>query len=108
MTLHCVEEPRLPAQAQPCIGLQEVARANEEIVEIYGASQSEEVGVRLEDGPTLRRWLPTFMVVFPLPAGAMICAGPSGSVAAARCSGSSAARIGSTLGATGAVMAMRP
>ncbi len=36
----------------------------------------------------------TIVVVLPLPAGAMIWAGPSGSVAAARCSGSSASRIG--------------
>ena len=38
----------------------------------------------------------TIVVVLPLPAGAMIWAGPSGRVAAARCSGSSAARIGPT------------
>ena len=43
----------------------------------------------------------TIVVVLPLPAGAMIWAGPSGSVAAARCSGSSAARIGSIADATG-------
>jgi hypothetical protein len=38
------------------------------------------------------------VVVLPLPAGAMICDGPSGSVAAARCSGSSESRSAATSG----------
>ena len=48
----------------------------------------------------------TIVVVLPLPAGAMICAGPSGSVAAARCSGSRAARIGARSSCGGGAVAI--
>ena len=47
------------------------------------------------------------VVVLPLPAGAMIWAGPSGRVAAARCSGSSASSRGATDGVAAWASAMR-
>ncbi len=48
------------------------------------------------------------VVVLPLPAGAITCAGPSGSVAAARCSGSRASSSGATIPAAALATAMRP
>lgn len=51
--------------------------------------------------------LATMVVVLPLPAGAMICAGPSGSVAAWRCSSSSAPRMVSSAAAVAAAVSIR-